>query len=304
MRVLILGGDTGFIGGHLRLKMKDPFQCKFVTMRNLNWMDDGFAADCIINLVGKAHDFTGKATEEDFYFANFELAKKAFQIFISSKARVLIHISSLAAIEELESSRSLSETSRYNSVSAYGKSKQAAEEWLMQQHLPSDKKLIILRPPMVHGAGDKGNLNQLYKLVSKGIPYPLVRFKNKRSFLSIDNFCFFIERILLQNEKMATGIYHLADDETLSSNEIVNVMKQETGLKVPCFPLPKSIIRWLSKLGDRTPVLPLNSWRLKKLTSDLVVSNKKIKIALAIERLPKTAKEGLRETIRSFRQKS
>jgi len=301
MKVLVLGGDTGFLGSHLSRKLKDPFQCKFVSMRNLNWMDDGFTADCIINLVGKAHDFTGATAEKDFYYANFELAKKAFQLFASSQANVFIHISSLAAIEEIESSKSLSENAVYNSVSAYGKSKQAAEEWLMQQYLPSDKKLIILRPPMVHGAGDKGNLNQLYKLVSKGIPYPLVRFKNKRSFLSIDNFCFFIEQIILQNAKMSTGIYHLADDETLSSNEIVTVMKQETGLKVPCFPLPKRVIRWLSKLGDHSK-LPLNTWRLKKLTSNLVVSNKKIKLALAIQRLPKTAKQGLRETIRSFKQ--
>jgi len=302
MKVLVLGGDTGFIGSHLSRKLKDPFQCKFVSMRNLSWLDDNFTADCIINLVGKAHDFTGKAVEEDFFYANFELAKKAFQLFISSEAKIFIHISSLAAIEEVESSKSLSENADYNSVSPYGKSKQAAEEWLMQQQLPPNKKLIILRPPMVHGAGDKGNLNQLYKLVSKGIPYPLVRFKNKRSFLSIDNFCFFIEQILLQHEKMGTGIYHLADDETLSSNEIVNVMKQETGLKVPCFPLPKHIIRWLSKLGDHSRALPLNTWRLKKLTSNLVVSNKKIKLTLAIQRLPKTAKQGLRETIRSFKQ--
>ncbi|GAA0884186.1 hypothetical protein GCM10009120_27840 [Sphingobacterium siyangense subsp. cladoniae] len=256
----------------------------------------------MINLVGKAHDFTGKATEEDFFFANFELAKKAFNLFISSQAKLFIHISSLAAIEEVESAKSLSENATYNSVSPYGRSKQAAEEWLLKQQLPADKKLIILRPPMVHGAGDKGNLKQLYSIVSKGIPYPLVRFKNKRSFLSVDNFCFFIEQILLQNEKINSGIYHLSDDETLSSNEIVNIMKQETGLKIPCFPLPKRIVCFLSKIGDHSRAFPLNTWRLKKLTSNLVVSNKKIKVALAIERLPKTAKEGLRDTIRSLRQ--
>ncbi|WP_426790079.1 NAD-dependent epimerase/dehydratase family protein [Sphingobacterium sp. WOUb80] len=302
MKVLVLGGSSGFLGSHLKRKLKDPIQCEFVSMRNLNWSKDNYPTDCIINLVGKAHDFTGKATEEDFFFANFELAKKAFNIFVASQAKLFIHISSLAAIEEIESLKSLSENATYNSVSAYGRSKQAAEEWLMSQQLPADKKLIILRPPMVHGAGDKGNLKQLYSIVSKGIPYPLVRFKNKRSFLSVDNFCFFVEQILLQNEKINSGIYHLSDDETLSSNEIVNIMKQETGLKIPCFPLPKRIVSFLSKIGDHSRAFPLNTWRLKKLTSNLVVSNKKIKLALAIERLPKTAKEGLRDTIRSLRQ--
>ncbi|WP_159730159.1 NAD-dependent epimerase/dehydratase family protein [Sphingobacterium sp. 18053] len=302
MKVLILGGSRGFLGSHLKKKLKDPILCEFVSMRNLDWSRDNFPTDCIINLVGKAHDFTGKATEKDFFFANFELAKKAFNIFAASQAKLFIHISSLAAIEEVESAKSLSENTTYNSVTPYGRSKQAAEEWLMSQELPSDKKLIILRPPMVHGAGDKGNLKQLFSIVSKGIPYPLVRFKNKRSFLSIDNFCFFIEQILLQNEKLSSGIYHLSDDETLSSNEIVKIMKQETGLKVPCFPLPKRIISFLSKLGDHTRAFPLNTWRLKKMTSTLVVSNKKIKVALEIERLPKTAKEGLRDTIRALKE--
>lgn len=302
MKVLVLGGSSGFLGSHLKRKLKDPIQCEFVSMRNLNWSKDNYPTDCMINLVGKAHDFTGQASEGDFFFANFELAKKAFNIFVASQAKLFIHISSLAAIEEVESAKSLSENATYNSVSPYGKSKQAAEEWLMKQQLPSDKKLIILRPPMVHGAGDKGNLKQLYSIVSKGIPYPLVRFKNKRSFLSVDNFCFFIEQILVQNEKINSGIYHLSDDETLSSNEIVNIMKQETGLKIPCFPLPKRIVSFLSKIGDHSRAFPLNTWRLKKLTSNLVVSNKKIKVALAIERLPKTAKEGLRDTIRSLRQ--
>ncbi|MGB3104197.1 NAD-dependent epimerase/dehydratase family protein [Sphingobacterium siyangense] len=302
MKVLVLGGSSGFLGSHLKRKLKDPIQCEFVSMRNLNWSKDNYPTDCMINLVGKAHDFTGQASEDDFFFANFELAKKAFNIFVASQAKLFIHISSLAAIEEVESAKSLSENATYNSVSPYGKSKQAAEEWLMKQQLPSDKKLIILRPPMVHGAGDKGNLKQLYSIVSKGIPYPLVRFKNKRSFLSVDNFCFFVEQILVQNEKINSGIYHLSDDETLSSNEIVNIMKQETGLKIPCFPLPKRIVSFLSKIGDHSRAFPLNTWRLKKLTSNLVVSNKKIKVALAIERLPKTAKEGLRDTIRSLRQ--
>lgn len=299
MKVLVLGGNSGFIGSHLDRRLDPSFDCKFVSMRNLDWMTDDFYPEAVINLVGKAHDFSGTAKEHDYYFANFDLAQKAFQIFLDSRASIFIHISSLAAIEEIESISPLSEAAKSNSLSYYGKSKRAAEEWLLEQPLPLDKKLIILRPPMVHGAGDKGNLNQLYKLVSKGIPYPLVKFKNKRSFLSIENFCFFLEQVLSKNDKLESGIYHLADDETLSSNEIVKLIKEETGFKTPCLPMPKNIVRWVSKIGDRT-TFPLNTWRLKKLTSNLVVSNKKIKIALSIQRLPLTAKEGLRETIRSF----
>lgn len=303
MKILVLGGNKGFIGSHLDGKLHKLFDCKFVSMRNFDWKIEKFSPNCIINLVGKAHDFSGTAKEEDFYYANFELAKKAFQIFLDSEAHVFIHISSLSAVEEIEASKPLSEITAYNCVSPYGKSKKAAEEWLLTQTLPLGKKLIILRPPMVHGAGDRGNLKQLYQMVSKGIPYPLALFKNKRSFLSIKNFCFYIEQIVLNIDQMETGIYNIADDETLSSNEIVKIIKEVTGLNTPVFPLPKRFIRWVSKVGDHTS-LPLNTWRLKKLTGTLVISNKKIKIALDIQRLPRTAKEGLRETIRSFKEES
>ena len=40
---------------------------------------------------------------------------------------------------------------------------------------------------MIHGPGNKGNLNLLYSLVSKGLPWPLGSFENKRSYCSIDN---------------------------------------------------------------------------------------------------------------------
>ncbi|ULT28291.1 hypothetical protein KUH03_17895 [Sphingobacterium sp. E70] len=89
MKVLVLGGDTGFIGSHLSRKLKDPFECKFVSMRNLSWLDDNFTAESIINLVGKAHDFTRKALEEDFFYANFELAKKPFNYLSPRKLKFL-----------------------------------------------------------------------------------------------------------------------------------------------------------------------------------------------------------------------
>src|SRR5690606_13707847 len=127
-----------------------------------------------------------------FYDLNYELPRKLFSLFLKSKARIFIHISSIAAIEEVESKEFLIEGSRSNSISWYGKSKRKAEDWLLEQKLPVEKKIIILRPPMIHGPDDKGNLQLLYKIISKGIPYPLASFENKRSFLSIENFNYFI----------------------------------------------------------------------------------------------------------------
>lgn len=296
MSNFIVIGASGFIGQNFLKELKEA---RGISLRDRGWRNAFDSATIVINLVGKAHDHKGDAGEQDYYYANFELAKQVFQEFLRSPAQIFIHISSLAALEEFESLEPLSENHSCNPVSWYGQSKRAAEEWLVEQELPCDKKLIILRPPMVHGPGDKGNLGLLYRLIAKGIPYPLSSFDNRRSFISIDNFIFFIKQIIEKQGKLESGIYHIADNEPISTEEIIEIIKNVTGKNVPNVALPKFIVKGMAKIGDVVPI-PLNSKRLKKMTSDLLVSNAKIKQALNIDKLPLTAKQGLEKTIRSF----
>ena len=301
MNIIILGA-SGFIGKNLTQKLSEGFKIINVSLRNENWRNQLNGAEVLINLVGKAHDHKGTATESDFFHANLELTKQIFDSFKKSDSKVLIHISSLAALEETESNKALVETDHTNPQSFYGKSKREAEKWLLEQDLPNNKKIIILRPPMVHGPGDKGNLGLLYKLISKGIPYPLAAFNNKRSFISIDNFSYFIEEIINKHSDLDSGIYHIADDEAISTSSIIEIIKKIENKSVPNLSLPKPLVKLLAKVGDVIP-FPLNTIRLKKMTSDLILSNQKIKSALGINQLPLTAEEGIIKTIKSFKNK-
>ena len=296
-------GYTGFIGTNLINSLSSKFSVIPLSLRTKDWKDAFHEAEILINLIGKAHDHTGTATETDYYYANVDLTKEIFRQFLLSNAKLLIHVSSLAALEEFESDRFLDENDPCNPQSWYGQSKRAAEEWLLSQEIPEGKKLIIVRPPMVHGPGDKGNLGLLYKLISKGIPYPLASFNNRRSFISIVNFTFFIKQIIERYRVLENGIYHIADDESISTKEIINVIKAETKKTVPNISLPKSLVKGLARIGDILPI-PLNTKRLRKMTSDLLVSNNKIKKALGISNLPLTAKDGIIVTIKSFNQHS
>ena len=300
MKNIYLFGSTGFLGSHLKKKLRGEIIT--VNLRDENWKKRcDFDASVMINLVGKAHDHKGTATEKDYYFANVDLAQQVFELFKTSEAKLFIHISSLAALEEFESFKPLKESDECRPISVYGKSKREAEEWLLKQDLPQHKKLIIIRPPMIHGSGDKGNLGLLYKLISKGIPYPLASFNNQRSFISVDNFVFYIEKIIEKNNNLETGIYHIADNELVSTKEVIKIIKKILQKKVPDISAPKFIIKNIAKIGDFLP-FPLNTSRLKKMTSNLVVSNQKINIALNIEQLPLTAEEGLTNTIKSFKK--
>jgi len=153
---------------------------------------------------------------------------------------------------------------------------------------------------MIHGPGNKGNLNLLYKIVEKGFPWPLASYENKRSFLSIDNLNFLIKEMINRPE-VVSGVYNFSDDEALSTNELVRVIGESLSKSIYLWKVPQSLVHTMARVGDKLK-LPLNSERLKKLTESYVVSNTKIKKALGINNLPLTAKEGLTITIKSFNQ--
>jgi len=298
MNITVLGG-SGFIGQNLCSFLESNHNVQQISLRQNGWKKELADSDIIINLVGKAHDHKGNATEQDFYYANEKLVIEIFESFIKSQSQLLIHISSIASLEEGGSEKQLLETDEVNPQSYYGKSKRAGEIYLLNQIVPEGKKIIILRPPMVHGPGDKGTLTMLFKVVKFRIPWPLSSYNNKRSFLSIDNFNFIISEIIKQSKRMESTIYHISDDTSLSTNEIIKLMRKVAKRRSLNINLPKKFIIGIAKLGDILG-LPLNTIRLNKMTSNLEVSNQKIKKALNIDKLPVSADEGITKTIQSF----
>ena len=191
----------------------------------------------------------------------------------------------------------LSEEVIPNPITYYGKSKLLAEQYILSNPIPKGKRVYILRPCMIHGPGNKGNLNLLYSMVSKGIPWPLGIFENSRSYLSIENLCFIVKE-LIDREDIPSGVYNVADDVPLSTNEVVKMIGESKGKKAKISNINMNIIQVLAGIGDVFK-LPLNSERLQKLTESYVVSNAKIKEALG-KQLPFSSKEGLIKTFQSF----
>jgi nucleoside-diphosphate-sugar epimerase len=151
---------------------------------------------------------------------------------------------------------------------------------------------------MIHGPGNKGNLNLLYKIVSKNIPWPLGAFYNKRSFCSIDNLMFIIKE-LIERVDVPSGIYNIADDEPLSTNELISLIAESQNRKPNVWLLSEGFIKCLARFGDKL-FLPLNSERLQKLTDSYVVSNQKIKNAIG-KPFPISSRDGLLKTFKSFK---
>ena len=292
-------GSNGFVGKNL-IKHLDTklFQVENLNLRIVNWQSNiDIDTNSIIHLAGKAHDTKNIANPTDYFEVNTKLTQELFDVFLESNCRDFIYFSSVKAVTD-KAEDIVTEETITNPQSAYGQSKLMAEQYILSKALPQGKRVFIIRPSMIHGPGNKGNLNLLYKLVSKGLPWPLGAFHNQRSFCSIDNVCYIIIQIL-EREDIPSGVYNLADDETLSTNELIEIIGATTNKKAKIISISKKVINTIAKIGDVLHI-PLNTGRLDKLTENFVVSNLKIKVALGIEKLPITAKEGLVKTFQSF----
>jgi nucleoside-diphosphate-sugar epimerase len=309
MKILITG-IQGFVGSNLveTLKLDNIIYGldiiltpKDGVVQIFSWKDlDNIPdVDVIIHLAGKAHDTKNKSKAQVYFEINTDLTKKVFDYFLKSNAKKFIFFSSVKAVADKVDGDILTEYVIPNPKGPYGESKVKAEEYILSKQ--TDKFVYIFRPCMIHGRGNKGNLNLLYHFVEKGIPWPLGAFCNKRSFTSIDNLSFIIDATIRNN--INSGIYNIADDEAISTNRLIELIGGTIGKKIRIFKINKIAIKLLSGVCGFLH-LPLNRDRLNKLTENYIVSNSKIKQALNIEELPIRAEDGLIKTIESFDNKT
>ncbi len=315
MKVLITGA-CGFVGSNLAkyfgpmtdivlhgLDIKNyaslPYK-KFYTWEEYSLIDwDNYHT--IIHLAGKAHDTRNTSNEQEYYDVNVTLSKKVYDSFRSSKAKTMIHFSSVKAVADSVSGV-LDESAIPNPQTIYGHTKLISEKYILNNPLKKYQRVFILRPTMIHGPGNKGNLNLLYKFVKMGIPYPLGAFMNSRSFLGIDNLLFILNQIL-RNNKIKSQTMILADDEPLSTMKLISIIAESIGRKPIVWSIPERSIKNLARIGDRLH-LPFTSERLKKLTETYLVSNDCLKSSLGITKLPNDAIKGMRKTFLSFSEKA
>ncbi len=285
-------------------------------------LDDGQIpdVDAIIHLAGKAHDTKNQAAADVYFKVNTELTKKVFDYFLAHESikKFVFFSTAKAAADKVDGI--LTEDVVPSSVGPYGESKIAAEAYILSkfkefnglsslredplepleqlEHFkPTSKDVYIFRPCMIHGPGNKGNLNLLYNVVKKGIPWPLGAFENRRTFTSIENICFAVNGVLTKD--VPSGIYNMGDDEALSTNELIEEICKSLGKKAHIWKIHKGLMNRFAKVGDVLH-LPLNSERLRKLTENYISSNAKIKKALDVEKMPVDAREGLKVTLESF----
>lgn len=303
--MVILTGSSGFVGSNILTYLRKDKKKVVGVSRSSSKGDVTYSsidekllntASSFIHLAGIAHDLKKTSCDDEYFEVNTSLTKSLFDTFLNSDCRVFIYMSSVKAVADFTKDK-LTEDMTPDPKTIYGKSKLAAERYILSKDIPKKKKVFILRPCMIHGKNNKGNLNLLFNFISKGVPYPFGLYKNKRSFVSVDNLCFIVNQ-LLENKDIKSGIYNVADDTAISTIDLVRIIGDASCKEIRILNIPKFLITFFARIGDILP-LPVNSEKVKKLTENYEVSNLKIKQAIQ-KNLPLSTQEGLKKTISSF----
>lgn len=294
--MVAITGSTGFVGKNLIQYFANNSNTNLDLLNIRSDYNINNDTKAIIHLAGLAHDVKNKFSNNLYYEVNYEITKKLFDKFLLSNAKIFIYISSIKAATDFAEDI-VDENIIPNPTTDYGKSKLMSENYLLSFiGKLKDKRIYVLRPTMIYGPNNKGNINLLYNYINKRLPWPLASYENKRSLCFVGNLSFVISELLLND--IPSGIYNICDDQVISTNEIINLIGKSNNFKPKLFFLPKWHIRFICNIGDFL-FLPINNDRLNKLTQSFIVNNSKIKKHLN-KALPYNTNEELLNTFKNL----
>ena len=278
-KVTIIGG-SGFVGTNLckllllkkcqfeiiDLKMSNQFPkyCKIADVRDFNSLRRHITGDIIVNLAAVHRDDVLEKSE--YYRTNVIGAENVAKVCEEKKIRKIVFTSSVAVYGFAEPGTD--ETGKVNPFNEYGKTKFEAEEKLRSWQTSSNSSLIIVRPTVIFGEGNRGNVFNLLNQIASRKFMMIGKGKNKKSIAYIGNVVAFLETCILTNQKY--GLYNYVDTPDLTMNELVSKVRMKlTGVNGVGFRLPSWVGFFLGYASDffasiSGMKLPISSIRVKK----------------------------------------
>ena len=323
MKNILVTGSTGFIGSHLlptlhkqncqikaAIRQKSEFPA-FLPIKAIqvgeiddmtDWQEALIGIDTVIHLAGRSHILHETISNPEAAFIKVNTKGTINLVKQSLKAEVkhFIFISSIHAMAA-ERDDILNENSSCYPDSPYGRSKLQAEQALINLAKDTNMTWTILRPTLVYGSGNPGNMERLMKLIKRGLPLPFGAVKNRRSFVFVGNL---VDAIItcLEHPNAANQIFLISDNQVVSSPQLIRLIAQQ--IQQPCQLLfvPTSLLRFLGYLGDRIEYtigknFPFNTYNIDRLLGSLFVDSSYIQKTLHWQP-PFSLEQGLAQTIK------
>ena len=278
--IAIIGG-AGFVGSRLnqRLKKKNIFfnsydinlsnqldKSIYLDVENIYSLDQLAKVDTIINLAAVHRDDVEPKSR--YYDVNVNGAKNVCIAARKHKAKRIIFTSSVAiygfALPDTD------ESGEPNYFNEYGRTKYLAEQVYREWHAedPENRTLVIIRPTVIFGEGNRGNVYNLLKQIASRRFVMVGGGNNRKSMAYIENVVAFIEYSL--SFKAGLHIYNYVDKPDLDMNTLISGArktlfgKNNVGLRLPGFVgIALGYVADLAAMIIRKP-LPVSSIRVKK----------------------------------------
>lgn len=297
MSLIVLTGTTGYIGQNLTKYFNSKSKKnKSISLRFQNWHKMmPLETETIIHLAAINLNPQDSAFDEEYFRVNTELTSKLFRYFLNSNAKTFIFLSTTELIDKHVSE--VTEDAKVNPTNPFLQSKLDAEQFILNQDLPEGKRAIILRVAPVYGRETKSTLHDTFSFC-KRFPWFFGVFDTKQSFCNIDNLTEIIAQIA-ENTNVSSGIYNVADNEPISSVQLVNWIAEVFDKKAKIIKVPKGILNLFAKIGNMFN-WEFNSKKLFELSHSRIIVGNKILAALDKNKMSVDTETAVLKTIEYY----
>ncbi|MBA4381369.1 MAG: NAD-dependent dehydratase [Sideroxydans sp.] len=313
---VLITGASGFVGRALciestkrgmRTKAVTRIQSKFDTPvtpiilssidGETEWGNKLNEVDVVIHLAARVHVMKDLSADpfDEFRKVNVEGTVHLARCAAKMGVKRFVYVSSIKVNgEETACGEKYSESSLPSPQDPYGCSKWEAEQALGQIGAETGLEIVIIRPPLVYGAGVKGNFVQMLKVLSKCLPLPLASVKNQRSLVYVNNLADALITCAL-HPRAAGQTFLVSDGEDISTPDLLRNLGVWLGHPALLFPCTQKLLIFLGRLVGKSD-------QVQRLLGSLQIDSGKIRRELNWTP-PFTLQQGLQATAEWYRKK-
>ena len=311
----LVTGASGFVGGALcgrlaacgfrvRAVLRDGGDssirsCEIVRVPaisiDIDWANALSGITTVIHLAARVHVMHEKAADPlaEFRKVNVAGTEHLARSAAANGVKRLVYVSSIKVNGEITNDEDkFTESMGPSPQDPYGISKFEAELALHRVADETGLEVVIVRPPLVYGAGVKGNFVQMFKVLAEGIPLPLASVRNRRSLIYVGNLVDAL--IVCATHPAAAGqTYLVSDGVDISTPDLLRQIGEEIGRPARLIPFPPALLRLVGRMTGK-------AGQVDRLLGSLRVDSGKIRRELNWTP-PYTLQQGLRATAEWYR---